>query len=158
MKEEQKNILIALEKIINFLKNLDDNDLEQFVTNQNVLALEISKNVNEEKVEKTKSKKGKRSYYKKNKNIEEVLDNDSKNIIKEVNEFDTYVRELSRITSKELAIEYLLDNKLTVTKLKMLAKKLSIYIKSKSKKIDIIEAIVERIVVSRLKIEAFRNS
>ncbi|MGL4992275.1 MAG: hypothetical protein ACRC57_14130 [Sarcina sp.] len=158
MKEEQKSILIAVEKIMSFVKELDDGELEKLITGQKKLTLEEYKSVNEEKVQIRKNTKGRKSSYKKNKNIEELIETNNKNIVQEVNEFDTYVRELSRITSRELAIEYLLDNKLTVTKLKMLAKKLSIYIKSKSKKIDIIEAIVERIVVSRLKIEAFRNS
>ncbi|MGL4741594.1 MAG: hypothetical protein ACRC41_12430 [Sarcina sp.] len=77
--------------------------------------------------------------------------------VEELNEFDIYIRELSRFRTKEEANKYLLENKLTVTKLKILAKKLAVYIKSKSKKEDIVESIVEGIVGSRLKLESLRG-
>lgn len=75
----------------------------------------------------------------------------------EVNEFDIYIRELSRFKTIEEATEYLVNNKLTVTKLKILAKKLSLYIKSKVKKSDIIEIIVDGIVGSRIRLESLRK-
>lgn len=122
----------------------------------------------EKNLEKEKSNQsGAKAYFPKSKRKVDKSKEDKKkkivedlqivHVVEPTNEFDIYIRELSRFRSKEIAVKYLLDNKLTVTKLKMLAKKLSIYIKSKSKKIDIIEAIVEGIVGSRLKLEALRE-
>lgn len=176
MKKNIELIDVAI-KILEFIKESDESELELLISNKKklkIIDLTIgeedgnggcgeSRNSTDEKAkfderrgvteksqcesaqekeENTKKKKrGTRTQTKK---------------IEELNEFDIYVRELSRFRNKEEASKYLLENKLTVTKLKILAKKLSVHIKSKSKKEDIVESIVEGIVGSRLKLESLR--
>lgn len=146
MLREKDIVLSVIEKVLEVIKNLTEEELIEIVEKKKEFAL-----ISTDKIEKNDKKKIKELSKKKKENIKKKQKDELPN------EFDLYIRELSKFRSKEDAIKYLLDNKLTVTKLKILAKKLSIYIKSKSKKIDIINTIVDDIVGSMLKIEALRE-
>ena len=143
---EKDIVLDVVEKVLEVIKNLTEEELIEIVDKKKEFILSST-----DKFEKN----GKKQLKKPSKNEKENKKKKQKNELP--NEFDLYIRELSKFRTKEEGIKYLLDNKLTVTKLKILAKKLSIYIKSKSKKIDIIETIVEDIIGSILKLEALRE-
>ena len=183
MENQGLEYLIAIEKAIEFIKKLSKDEIDNLaigITEFNI----ISKSVDfkeELQVDTSnsggKSRRGRRtSYYeggstkkeskiksgkKKEANKKEkdgyITQTFEKVENEELNEFDIYIKELSKFRDKETAINYLVDNKLTVTKLKILAKKLSIHIKSKAKKIDIIEDVVDGIVGSRLRLEELRK-
>ncbi|WP_297520581.1 hypothetical protein [uncultured Clostridium sp.] len=177
--EKKELVLKSIDKALELIKNLSEEDLLALAKDEKSFILEVKTKLEVDEGIDTRQQTGavkkgiynegrnttKKSEYESNKNekenkVKKEVNNQSpfKKIINEpINEFDIYIRELSRFRSKEEATKYLLDNKLTVTKLKILAKKLSIYIKSKSKKIDIVEAIVEGIVGSMLKLEALRE-
>ncbi|MGL4655472.1 MAG: hypothetical protein ACRCWM_06280 [Sarcina sp.] len=180
MKKNIELIELAI-KILEFIKEQDDLDLQLLLNDEKKLSLmdlvvgeenngieDIgSREVGSQSREESELDE-RRSLAKKSecKSIEEKEKNTKKTKrrvstkneeVEEVNEFDIYIRELSKFRSKEEGCKYLLDNKLTVTKLKILAKKLSVYIKSKSKKEDIVESIIEGIVGSRLKLESLRK-
>ena len=175
-------LLNVVQQALEFIKTLTDEDIKDLVENKKEFVLSLKEELKQgdnndttgeksdrEPAEKTAPSKGRstseKSKHEPNKNKKtnskkkEKTNKPSSEKVnkKESNEFDEYIRELSKFRTREEATKYLLDNKLTVTKLKILAKKLSIYIKSKSKKIDIIETIVEDIVGSMLKIEALRE-
>lgn len=174
--------LVAVERAIDFIKTLSDSDMENLILGLSEFKL-ISKVENLGVVNKNDDGEGKnnksrgaikkpydegrgftqesKSSTKKNKREDKKEERYTQQIEERVedeeNEFDVYIRELSRFKTVEEATEYLIQNKLTVTKLKILAKKLSLYIKSKVKKSDIIELIVDGVVGSRIRIESLRK-
>ncbi|MGL5069362.1 MAG: hypothetical protein ACRC6T_16405 [Sarcina sp.] len=173
-------IFDAIEKALNLVRNLTEEELLALANNEKEFVLNVKAIIkNDERDSNNRKRTGfkkkgtqnergsiaKKSKYESNQDEESnkkakkgsIEPSFTKISDEPVNEFDLYIRELSRFRSKEEATNYLLDNRLTVTKLKILARKLSIYIKSKSKKIDIVEAIVEGIVGSMLKLEALRE-
>ncbi|MGL4453087.1 MAG: hypothetical protein ACRCTZ_18150 [Sarcina sp.] len=175
---KKKDIALSIvEQALEVIKNLTEEELLAIEKNKKEFVIDLKEKVYKDEKGSKKKKTIKKAIYiekgsalknskcesskneKENKNIQKRSDKLAfeKTFNEQPNEFDLYIRELSRFRSREEATKYLLDNKLTVTKLKILAKKLSIYIKSKSKKIDIIEAIVEDIVGSMLKLEALRE-
>ncbi|MCI9069745.1 hypothetical protein [Clostridium sp.] len=65
------------------------------------------------------------------------------------------IKELYSISSKEEAIKYL--NKFKVTELKKIAKESNVFIKSKNKKIEIIDRIVEGTIGSKIKMDMLKS-
>lgn len=176
--EKNSVVLNALEQALKIIKNLTEEELIAIANNEKEFVISLKDEFKQGESDDRKrariNKKGtynerrgtsEKSKCESNKDEEankKEKERSAKSSFEKINneppnEFDLYIRELSRFRSREEATKYLLDNKLTVTKLKILAKKLSIYIKSKSKKIDIVEAIVEGIVGSMLKLEALRE-
>ncbi|MGL4656789.1 MAG: hypothetical protein ACRCWM_13045 [Sarcina sp.] len=176
--EKKDLILNVVEQALVLVEKMTEDDFIALENHKKELVLELKDKIEQgEKNDKSRrgsnkkgtynerrsaSEKGKRKSDKNEKENKKEKERGDKSSFEKINneppnEFDLYIRELSRFRNKEEATKYLLDNKLTVTKLKILAKKLSIYIKSKSKKIDIVEAIVEGIVGSMLKLEALRE-
>ena len=180
MKTGEGNILIAFEKAIELIRKLNEEEIKTLINNESYLVL-MQRSENSDKDGKNRysttngasraketlyNQRGcftKKSEYqsdkaeKTNSQKEKRSSKSSFEKVEEVNEFDIYIRELSRFRGIDEARKYLLKNKLTVTKLKILAKKLSIHVKSKAKKIEMIDTIVEGTVGSFLKFEALRN-
>lgn len=161
MNKNQVDTLTVVELAVKFIRTLSKEELREIINAEKKIGIvkekeEVANIINEKN---NKFSKKIDNEYNQQKHVVNKMSQKQVSIfeVDEVNEFDIYIRELSRFRSKEVAVNYLLENKLTVTKLKILAKKLSIYIKSKSKKIDIIQAIVEGIVGSRLKLESLRD-
>ena len=180
MKTGEENILIAFEKAIEFIRKLSEEEIKTLINNESYLVLmQKSESVDRDGENRDSRTNGtgraeetsynqrrcftKKSEYQSDKEKktdsqkEKRSSKSSFEKIEELNEFDIYIRELSRFRDIDEARKYLLKNKLTVTKLKILAKKLSIHVKSKAKKIEIIDTIVEGTVGSFLKFEALRN-
>ena len=178
MENQGLEYLIVIEKAIEFIKKLSKDEIDNLamgITEFNIISKSID--FKEELQVDTSNSGGRRtSYYeggstkkeskiksgkKKETNKKEkdgyLTQTFEKVENEELNEFDIYIKELSKFRDKEIAINYLVDNKLTVTKLKILAKKLSIHIKSKAKKLDIIEDVVDGVVGSRLRLEELRK-
>lgn len=134
----KKQLIKASNIMFNYLLDLEDNEINDLIEGSKIIAL-VEKNQETKKIEvEVKSLEE----INKVKKLDEITAED---IIGET------INKINRFTTREEASLYLNQKIFTVKLLKVIAKKSDIYLKSKSKKSEIIDKIIEATVGASLK-------
>lgn len=132
----KKELIKASNVMINYLLELEDNEINDLIEGNKVITLiEKIQEIREVEVKSLEE-------VKKAENLDEVTEDD---VISET------INKINKFTTREEANLYLNQRIFTVKVLKIIAKKNDIHLKSKIKKSEIIDKIIESIVEETLK-------
>ncbi|MGL4850615.1 MAG: hypothetical protein ACRC28_17120 [Clostridium sp.] len=145
---EKKEILKITEKVFNYVLNLDDETIQEFLEEKAILKIEKVKVAEKEKEALKEIEEG---IGEKSREIKKV-DKPKKAEAKKKAEAPKN-NEFEKVTSREEALALLSDKNLKKDDLKKIAKEKNIYIKSKDTKAQIIDKIIEGTIGSKLRNE-----
>ena len=124
-------ILKVNKLVFEYILSLEDEEIKKLLSEEKILSL-VNNKVKNKKESKEKVKAG-------DKKLEEAL------------------KSLNLCSTKDEAFEYLNKNKFTVDELKIMAKKAEIFVKSRSKKVEVIDKLVEGTVGVKIKMKILQQ-
>lgn len=133
---EKKELIKASNLIFNYLLELENDEINDLIEGRKIIAL-IGK---KQKIKKVKEEE-----------LEEVNKVEKLEEINEEDIIDETINKINKFKTREEAKSYLNEKMFTVKLLKVIAKKSDIYVKSRSKKSEIIDKITESTVGASLK-------
>ncbi|CUO69463.1 hypothetical protein [Clostridium disporicum] len=147
---EKSDILKVNKLVFEYVLNLDDLQLKQLLDGVKVLTLKDGQVDKNNLVDKKKLVKEPRT------NKEKAKDNKAEKS-SESNILGEALIKLNSFLTKEEALDYLKNSGLKVKELKAIAKQAEIFVKSKSKKDEIIDKLVEGTVGVKIKMKILRE-
>lgn len=148
---EISDILKVNKLVFEYILNLDDVELNQLLNGVKVLSLkdgQVIKDKLTDKKRNNKKVKGREPKLSKRKSKASGIKNDSDD-----ERLEEVLIKLNSVITKEEAHEYLKESGLKVDELKAIAKKAEIFVKSRSKKDEIIDKLVQGTVGVKIKMK-----
>lgn len=148
---EKSDILKVNKLVFEYILNLDDVELKQLLNGVKVLGLKDVEYAEEKLVSDKRSNKkvrGKKPESSKRKPKASGIENDSDD-----KRLEEVLIKLNSVITKEEAYDYLKNSGLKVNELKAIAKKAEIFVKSRSKKEEIIDKLVQGTVGVKIKMK-----
>ena len=152
---EKSDILKVNKLVFEYILNLDDVELKQLLNGVKFLELRDGKDAGEKlSPNKSSNKKviGKKLETSKRKPRASRIENDSDD-----KRLEEVLIKLKSVITKEEAYDYLKNSGLKVNELKAIAKKAEIFVKSRSKKEEIIDKLVQGTVGVKIKMKILKE-
>ena len=152
---EKSDILKVNKLVFEYILNLDDVELKQLLNGDKFLELRDGEDAGEKlSPNKSSNKKviGKKLESSKRKPRASRIENDSDD-----KRLEEVLIKLNSVITKEEAYDYLKNSGLKVNELKAIAKKAEIFVKSRSKKEEIIDKLVQGTVGVKIKMKILKE-
>lgn len=144
---EKTDILKVNKLVFEYILNLDELELKQLLNGIKVLSLKDGQVMKDKRI---CNKEGETNKLKSSKRKSKSCEVDN-NI--DYKRFEEVLIKLNSVATKEEAYDYLKNSRLKVNELKAIAKQAEIFIKSRSKKDEIIDKLVQGTVGAKIKMK-----